>query len=103
MGQSLAGVATSVLSLVTVWASPPSLHEMPTAEDVSRPATLYFLACGLVVLLGILGYWILPHLQFVQHWTLKDGGASHRREILSYTSVIGFARVAMHLEIIIHF
>lgn len=75
LGQSLAGVATSVLSLVTTWASPVSQHELPDAQDVSKPATLYFLACGLVVLLGILGYWLLPHLRFVQHWTLKDGKA----------------------------
>lgn len=73
LGQSLAGVATSVLSLITFWASPVSLHEHPTAEDVSKPATLYFLACGLVVLLGIAGYWLLPTLRFLQHWTLKDG------------------------------
>lgn len=73
LGQSLAGVATSVLSLITLWASPPSPKELPTAEDVGRPAMIYFLACGLVVVLGILGYWVLPHIDFVQHWALKEG------------------------------
>ena len=73
LGQSLAGVATSVLSLVTLWASPPSTKELPTAEDVGRPAMIYFLACGLVVVLGIVGYWVLPHIDFVQHWALKEG------------------------------
>lgn len=34
---------------------------------------IYFLACGLVVVLGILGYWVLPHIDFVQHWALKEG------------------------------
>lgn len=72
-GQSMAGVATSVLSLVTIWASPPSIHELPTADDVGRPAILYFFACGIVVLLGILGYWGMSHLSYVQYWTLKEG------------------------------
>ena len=77
LGQSLAGVATSVLSLITIWSSAVSSQKIPTAEDVSKPATIYFLACGLVVLLGIIGYWVLPHIDFVQHWALKEGTAPH--------------------------
>ena len=77
LGQSLAGVATSVLSFVTIWTSAASQHELPTPEDVQSAAVQYFVVCAAVVALGLIGYVTLPHMQFVQHWTLRDGELIH--------------------------
>jgi hypothetical protein len=76
LGQSIAGVATSVLSFVTIWGTPPGQQEFPSSEDVATAAVTYFLACSAVVCLGILGYWLLPSIDFVQHWTLREGELS---------------------------
>ena len=73
LGQSLAGVATSVLSFATIWTSAASQHELPTPEDVQPAAVQYFVVCAAVVALGLVGYVTLPHMHFVQHWTLRDG------------------------------
>lgn len=73
IGQSLAGVATSLLSFLTILGSASSQHGWPTAEDVRPAAVKYFAACALTVLMGLAGYLILPQLHFLQHWTLIQG------------------------------
>ncbi len=47
---------------------------------------IYFLACGLVVVLGIVGYWVLPHIDFVQHWALKEGKAKASYTLQAFLS-----------------
>lgn len=82
LGQSIAGVATSLLSFITIWGTAPGQQEFPSSADVGPAAVTYFLACATVVCLGILGYWLLPSIDFVQHWTLR--GSEHSSDIFRW-------------------
>ena len=74
LGQSVAGVATSVLSFATIWRTGSgSTQAKPTAEDVKSAAIQYFLACAIIEILGIIAYFLLPQIAFVQHHTVGEG------------------------------
>lgn len=73
LGQSVAGVATSALSFITIWRTGSDAQLKPTAEDVKSAAMQYFIACAILELLGILGYFSLPYIPFVQYCAVGQG------------------------------
>jgi hypothetical protein len=67
-GQAVAGVAVSVLSFVTLWASPVS-GAAATARSLALPAFLYFAAATTTMVACVVGYTAMWRWRFVQsHW-----------------------------------
>ncbi len=76
VGMAIAGLAISLLSLISLWGAAGASSASHTAADLEPAAVAYFGGAAFVILVASAGYYLLPFLRFWQYHLQHQEGAA---------------------------